>query len=55
MKKEDKQKLKRTKRHYCAQRNCLDCPIYGAYECCEYEREKARKESEENKKSEDTE
>ena len=32
--KENKQKYKRTKRHYCAERNCLDCPIQNVYDCC---------------------
>lgn len=32
--KEDKQKYKRTSRHYCAERSCLDCPIQYVYDCC---------------------
>lgn len=38
--KEDKAKLKRTKRHYCAERKCSECQFKNcnAYECCESER-----------------
>lgn len=34
--KEDRKKLKRTKRHYCAERKCSECEFVKGmpYECC---------------------
>jgi hypothetical protein len=43
--KENAAKYKRTKRHYCAEKKCSECPIRKGlpYPCCESEQERENK------------